>query len=97
MAASKRSCLGEVVVAGRERVRDALRHAYRADGAAVADAVADELADIGIAMFDGAFLAVQNDGSLDYEELLTTMADALAALADVVAARMGSRSSRSAS
>jgi hypothetical protein len=77
--------------AARDRVRDALRHAYRAEGATIADAVADELADVGTAMFDGAFLAVQNDGALDYEVLLVTMSDALTALADVVAARMGSR------
>jgi AcrR family transcriptional regulator len=77
--------------AARERVRDALRHAYRAEGPAVAEAVADELADLGLAMFDGAFLAVQNDGTLDYEQLLVSLADALTALADAVAARSGSR------
>ena len=71
----------------RELVRDALRSAYGGEGSVVATTVADELADIGLAMFDGAFLAVQNDGDLDYEELLVTMADALAALADAAVAR----------
>ena len=45
----------------------------------MAEAVADELADVGLAMFDGAFLAVQNDEGLDYEPMLMDMADALAA------------------
>jgi AcrR family transcriptional regulator len=73
--------------AARERVRDALRSAYRGEGEDVATAVADGLADIGLAMFDGAFLAVQNDSGLDYEELLVSMADALTALADAAVAR----------
>ena len=73
--------------AGRERVHGALRRAFDAEGASVAEAVADELADVGFAMFDGSFLAVQNDPGLDYEPLLMTMADALAALGDAVAAR----------
>jgi hypothetical protein len=72
-------------------VRDALRHAYRAEGAAVANAVTDELADVGISASpcSTAFLAVQNDGELDYEELLLTMADALTALAGAVVTRLG--------
>jgi AcrR family transcriptional regulator len=76
--------------AARERVHDALRSAYRGEGEAVATAVADGLADVGLAMFDGAFLAVQNDSGLDYEELLVSMADALSALADAAVARGGS-------
>ncbi|MGZ4602061.1 MAG: TetR/AcrR family transcriptional regulator [Kineosporiaceae bacterium] len=72
---------------GRERVHGALRRAFDAEGASVAEAVADELADVGLAMFDGAFLAVQNDPTLDYEPLLMTMADALAALGQAGAAR----------
>lgn len=44
---------------------------------------------------DGAFLAVQNDDTLTYENLLTTMADALAALADAAVGRR--RSGRTAS
>ena len=78
----------------RERVHDALRSAYQGEGPVVANAVADELADIGIAMFDGAFLAVQNNGDLDYEQLLVAMADALAALADAAVARSSSRRPR---
>jgi hypothetical protein len=37
-------------------------------------------------VFDGAFLAVQNDPSLEYEPLLVLMADAIAALGDEIAA-----------
>jgi hypothetical protein len=80
-------------------VHDALRHAYGAEGTAVADAVADELADLGLAMFDGAFLAVQNDSRLDHEDLLLSLADALTGLADavVVRSRSDSKPSRTAS
>ena len=57
-------------------------------------------------MFDGAFLAVQNDPRIRYEALLTQMADALASLAEAAIAadqadanrgparRRGSRSAR---
>ncbi len=76
--------------AGREQVHRALLRAFDDHGATLAEAVADELADVGLAMFDGAFLAVQNDQSLDYEPLLMDMADALAALGERSAARHGS-------
>jgi AcrR family transcriptional regulator len=72
---------------GRERVHRALRRAFDGHGATVAEAVADELADIGLGMFDGAFLAVQNDQGLDYEPLLMAMADALAAVGEASAPR----------
>jgi AcrR family transcriptional regulator len=73
--------------AGRERVHQALLEAYADEGTAIATAVADELADVGLAMFDGGFLAVQNDSALDYETMLVTMAEALAALADAAVGR----------
>ena len=72
---------------GRERVHRALRRAFDDHGATIAEEVADELADVGLAMFDGAFLAVQNDQGLEYEPLLMAMADALAALGETSAAR----------
>ncbi len=75
--------------AGRERVHRSLLRAFDERGAIIAEAVADELADVGLAMFDGAFLAVQNDQGLDYEPLLMDMADALAALGETAAARHG--------
>jgi len=68
--------------AARERLYDRLLYAYSGFGEEAARRVADELTDVAIAMFDGAFLAVQNDPSLDYEPLLLTMADALAMLAE---------------
>ncbi len=74
---------------GRERVHRALRRAFDDHGDTIAEAVADELVDVGLAMFDGAFLAVQNDQGLDYEPLLMAMADALAALGETSAARQG--------
>jgi AcrR family transcriptional regulator len=74
---------------GRERVHRALLRAFDGQGAPIAEAVADELADVGLAMFDGAFLAVQNDQGLDYEPLLMDMADALTALGETSAARHG--------
>jgi hypothetical protein len=46
----------------------------------------DRLVDFAVGVFDGAFLAVQNDPSLEYEPLLVLMADAIAALGDEIAA-----------
>ena len=71
---------------GRERLHEVIRIAYAGHGREVAGTVADHLADAAVAMFDGAFLAVQNDPSLTYEALLKTMADALAALGDAFVA-----------
>jgi len=72
---------------GRARLHQRLCAAYRHAGEDVALEIADELADVALAMFDGCFLAVQNDDELDYEPLLMAMADALAALGDAAVAR----------
>jgi AcrR family transcriptional regulator len=70
---------------GRERLHDQIRNAYASHGDATAGLVADRLADFAVGVFDGAFLAVQNDPSLEYEPLLVLMADAIAALGDEIA------------
>jgi hypothetical protein len=69
---------------GRQRLHGALYRAYQHSGAKSATRIADELADIALAMFDGAFLAVQNYPDLDYEPLLMQMAEAVCALADTM-------------
>jgi AcrR family transcriptional regulator len=70
---------------GRERLHDQIRNAYASRGPAISMLVADRLVDFAVGAFDGAFLAVQNDPSLDYEPLLMLMADAIAALGDEIA------------
>lgn len=65
---------------GRRRMREQLEVAFAGSGPGAAAVIAERLADVAVAMFDGAFLAVQNDPQLDYEPLLLEMADALALL-----------------
>ena len=75
----------EVRAEGRRRMHDQLELAFACHGTDAAAAVAEQLADVGVAMFDGAFLAVQNNPQLDYEPLLLEMADALALLGSTLA------------
>ena len=74
--------VGRVRAGGRERMRRLIASAYPASGDVPNRPLADALADAALAMFDGAFLAVQNDPRIRYEALLTQMADALASLAE---------------
>lgn len=67
---------------GKQRLRAVLQDSYPN----LRPAAARRLADVAIAMFDGAFLAVQNDPSLEYAPLLRQMAQALAALAKAASA-----------
>jgi len=71
---------------GRERMHRLIASAYPASGDVPNRPLADALADVALAMFDGAFLAVQNDPRIRYEALLTQMADALASLAEAAIA-----------
>jgi len=71
-----------VRAAGLERIHALLLAAYSGCGRARARRVADRFAVVGLAMFDGAFLATQNDPSLSTERLLMDMADALTGLCD---------------
>jgi AcrR family transcriptional regulator len=80
---------------GRERLHDQIRKAYASHGEATATLVADRLVDFAVGVFDGAFLAVQNDPTLEYEPLLVLMADAIAALGDEIAATGGAPDTRS--
>ena len=74
---------------GRERLHDQIRTAYASHGEVTATLIADRLVDFAVGVFDGAFLAVQNDPGLEYEPLLVLMADAIAALGDEIAATGG--------
>ncbi len=64
-----------------------LRAAYAGAGDGPAAAVADELADFAVGIFDGSFLAVQNEPALVHGELMARMADALVALGDEIVRR----------
>jgi len=67
---------------GRLRLHLLLASAYpKRDGSANVP-LADELADVLLAMFDGVFLAIQNDPRLRYAQLLKQVADAVALLAE---------------
>jgi AcrR family transcriptional regulator len=80
---------------GRGRLHDQIRDAYASHGEATATLVADRLVDFAVGVFDGAFLAVQNDPTLEYEPLLVLMADAIAALGDEIIATGGASDTRS--
>jgi AcrR family transcriptional regulator len=79
--------VARVRAGGRERMHRLIASAYPARGDVPNRPLADSLADAALAMFDGAFLAVQNDPRVHYEMLLTQMADALASLAEADIAR----------
>jgi len=80
---------------GRERLHRLIASAYPAPGNVPDGPLADALADAALAMFDGAFLAVQSNPRIRYEALLTQMADALASLAEApIAAARGPRRRR---
>ncbi len=98
--------VGRVRADGRERMHRLIASAYPASGDVPNRPLADALADAALAMFDGVFLAVQNDPRIRYEALLSQMAEALASLAEAAiiadqadasrapARRRGSRSAR---
>lgn len=78
--------VARVRTGGRERMHRLIASAYPTRGDVPNRPLADALADVALAMFDGAFLAVQNDPRIRYETLLTQMADALASLAEAAIA-----------
>jgi AcrR family transcriptional regulator len=85
--------VARVRAAGLERIHALLLAAYSGRGRARARRVADRFAIAGLAMFDGAFLAIQNDPTLSMENLLMDMADALTHLCDSYIARLDARKS----
>jgi AcrR family transcriptional regulator len=66
---------------GRSRLHRLLATAYPGRDGSPDESLADELADVLLAMFDGVFLAIQNDPRLRYAQLLEQVADAIALLA----------------
>jgi AcrR family transcriptional regulator len=75
---------------GRDRLHQQIQRAFARDGDELARQIADELVDLAVGMFDGVFLAVQNNPQLDYEPLLMQAADAIAALgSEIVSRRQG--------
>ena len=73
---------------GRSRLHYLLASAYPKRDGSANGSLADELADVLLAMFDGVFLAIQNDPRLRYAQLLEQVADAVSLLAD---ATLGAR------
>jgi len=86
--------VARVRAGGRERMHRLIALAYPVRGDAPNLPLADALADVALAMFDGAFLAVQNDPRIRYETLMTRMADALASLAEAAIAADGADATR---
>lgn len=67
---------------GRVRLHRLLANAYPNRDGSPNQELADELADVLLAMFDGVFLAIQNDPRLRYSDLLEQVAEAVSLLAD---------------
>lgn len=82
-----------VRAAGLERIHALLLAAYAHLGRARARRVADRFAVAGLAMFDGAFLALQNDPTVSLEKLLMDMSEALTAVCDGYVATLDARRS----
>ena len=67
---------------GRTRLHHLLASAYPKRDGAANEALADEMADVLLAMFDGVFLAIQNNPRLRYANLLEQVAEAVSLLAE---------------
>lgn len=78
----------QVRTEGRALMNWIIREAFRDKGAAVAQAVADELDYFAIAGVDGAFIAQQADPDRALGPQHQTLADALAALGEAAAVRL---------
>jgi AcrR family transcriptional regulator len=62
---------------GRRTLHATLCATFAEHGEHVARKVADQLADYAVGIFDGAFLAIQNNASLSHPQLMELMADSL--------------------
>lgn len=67
---------------GRARLHRLLANAYPKRTGSPNQKLADELADVLLAMFDGVFLAIQNNPRLHYSDLLEQVSEAVSLLAD---------------
>ncbi|MBB5510135.1 TetR/AcrR family transcriptional regulator [Paraburkholderia atlantica] len=76
----------EVRNEGRDYMREMIRSTFRAEGDAVASAVADELAYFGMLGFDGAFVSFQSGDNRSMETHMAQLTDALIALGEARAA-----------
>ncbi|GAA1793568.1 TetR/AcrR family transcriptional regulator [Actinomadura chokoriensis] len=73
---------------GRVHMNEMIAASFAAEGAEIAQAVADELEYFGIAGFDGAFVATQADPARDLAPQMTLLAEAMAALGEARAAAL---------
>ena len=75
---------------GRQHMKRMIASAFEAEGAAVAQSVADQLDYFGVAGFDGAFIAWQAEPSRGWPQQLELLAEAMAALGEAIVARIRS-------
>jgi len=75
---------------GRVLMNDMIRESFLDEGAAIAQAVADELDYFGIAGFDGAFLAMQADPARSLAPQNKLLAQAIVLLGEQIVARLKS-------
>ncbi|MEU5988748.1 helix-turn-helix domain-containing protein [Spirillospora sp. NPDC047418] len=76
---------------GRAHMNTMIAASFAAEGAEVAQAVADELEYFGIAGFDGAFVATQADPARGLAGQMTLLAEAMAALGEARVAALRGR------
>ncbi len=75
---------------GRAHMNKMIAASFAAEGAEIAQAVADELDYFGIAGFDGAFVATQADPARELAYQMTLLAEAMASLGQARAAALRS-------
>ncbi|WP_340539037.1 TetR/AcrR family transcriptional regulator [Nocardioides sp. GXZ039] len=76
---------------GRVLMNHMIRSAFQDEDPAIAAAVADELEYLGIAGFDGGFIAMQADPERDLLEANRRLAEAMVSLGEATAARLRSQ------
>lgn len=78
----------EVRNEGRDYMRHMIRSSFCAEGAAVAAAVAEELAHFGMVGFDGAFVSLQSGDGKSMAGYMAQLTDAMVALGEAKAAAL---------
>jgi AcrR family transcriptional regulator len=72
---------------GREYMREMIRSSFAAEGEAIANAIADELAHFGMLGFDGAFVSLQSGDQRPMSGYMAQLTDAMVALGEACAAK----------
>lgn len=79
---------------GRELMRDMIHSAFAAEGEDVASVVAGELAHLGMAGFDGAFVSLQTKDGKPMADFMSQLADAIAAIGEARVATLRAQAQR---